>query len=290
METWAANLSADVLPGRYNLEAFGLQMPGRVYRQSQASTTREDFTGHELDVETGLLYAGARYYMPALGRWTSVDPLAALYPNHSPYNYALNNPISFNDPTGNCPEDGSAGPNQYGPGECLAAVVVTARHPDRPTLGQAIGQGFTATLPVAGVVSQADSPIPGPADLIALGVQVLGTAIVAHDIYTNWDQPPNVVLPPPIVFGTEVDGVGIAIPDFDDPTKAPVMPDGTDMEWRGQPGTSPGDASGSYYNPGTKEVLRPDLGYGPPHGPHWDYKDSGGNWWRVGRDGSKVRK
>ncbi|MEM8557682.1 MAG: RHS repeat-associated core domain-containing protein, partial [Bacteroidota bacterium] len=74
---------------------FGLQMPGRVYVQGQP--TREDFTGHERDDETGLHYAGARYYMAALGRFTSTDPMNQ-YP--SPYVYAGNNPISLVDPDG----------------------------------------------------------------------------------------------------------------------------------------------------------------------------------------------
>lgn len=77
---------------------FGLEMPGRAY--VQGTPTRENFTGHEKDTETGLLYAGARYYMPALGRFTSVDPHAASYPGWSPYSYALNNPLSNTDPDG----------------------------------------------------------------------------------------------------------------------------------------------------------------------------------------------
>ena len=50
-----------------------------------------------------LHYAGARYYMGALGRWTSTDPLADGYPGHSPYNYSLNNPTNLVDPTGAAP-------------------------------------------------------------------------------------------------------------------------------------------------------------------------------------------
>ncbi len=73
-------------------------MPGRVY--VSGTPTREGFTGHELDAETGMNYAGARYYMPALGRFTSTDPHAASYPHSSPFSYALNNPISFIDPDG----------------------------------------------------------------------------------------------------------------------------------------------------------------------------------------------
>lgn len=78
---------------------FGLLMPGRT---STSGNTMEKFTGHELDEEVGLnlFYAGARYLDPALGRWHSVDPLAAKYPGWSPYNYVLNNPVNAFDPDG----------------------------------------------------------------------------------------------------------------------------------------------------------------------------------------------
>lgn len=39
------------------------------------------------------------------GRWLSPDPLAEEFPEWSPYNYTMNNPIRFTDPTGLAPED-----------------------------------------------------------------------------------------------------------------------------------------------------------------------------------------
>jgi RHS repeat-associated protein len=67
--------------------------------------TKERFSGKERDAETGLDYFGFRYYMPAVGRWTSVDPPADEFPSWSPYNYVENNPVTFTDRHGLCAVD-----------------------------------------------------------------------------------------------------------------------------------------------------------------------------------------
>ena len=73
-------------------------MPGRSVTSGEP--TREGFTGHELDAETGWNYAGARYLDPVIGRWMATDPLASLSPGLTPYHYVRNNPLSYTDPTG----------------------------------------------------------------------------------------------------------------------------------------------------------------------------------------------
>ena len=57
------------------------------------------YNGKELQ-ETGMYDYGWRQYMPDIGRWNGMDQLSEKYNSASPYNYVLNNPISFIDPDG----------------------------------------------------------------------------------------------------------------------------------------------------------------------------------------------
>ena len=84
---------------------YGKQMPGR--NQTGSADGRYKYTTKERDVETGLDYFGARYYDQRFavanswrGQWLSVDPMADLHGDYSPYAYVLNNPISIIDPFG----------------------------------------------------------------------------------------------------------------------------------------------------------------------------------------------
>ncbi|RKS98125.1 DUF6443 domain-containing protein [Chryseobacterium defluvii] len=85
---------------------FGMNIP----REEQAvfgtaSLYNYKYNGKELQ-ETGMYDYGARMYMPDIGRWGVLDPLAELQSRFSPYHYSYNNPIFYNDPTGmigDCP-------------------------------------------------------------------------------------------------------------------------------------------------------------------------------------------
>jgi RHS repeat-associated protein len=83
----------------HDYDPWGLELPGR----GLGSGTKEAFSGKEQDVESGLDYFGARYYMPALGRWTAVDPEGGATPQWSPYNYVNDNPVGDIDPDGRQP-------------------------------------------------------------------------------------------------------------------------------------------------------------------------------------------
>ncbi|MCC6605264.1 MAG: RHS repeat-associated core domain-containing protein [Anaerolineae bacterium] len=78
---------------------------------SQTITDR-DFTGQKENMELGLLYYQARFYVPGIGRFASADTLVPDPGNPQAYNrysYVENRPPNFNDPTGHCKN----------PGECV---------------------------------------------------------------------------------------------------------------------------------------------------------------------------
>ena len=80
-------------------DAWGMILNGRSSNYGFADD-KYKYTGKELDTETGYFHFGARAYDGRIGRWNVVDPLFEKYPNVSPYNYALNNPLRFIDPKG----------------------------------------------------------------------------------------------------------------------------------------------------------------------------------------------
>jgi len=108
------------------------------------------------------------------------------------------------------------------------------------------------------------------------------SAFDADSALAQFVLPPIVGLlaEPPIVPIEEI-APRIARPPFESYPADPTKPPGPGWEWRGQPGSSPGDSNGNWYNPETKESLRPDLNHPQPIGPHYDYRaPDRGPWYR----------
>jgi RHS repeat-associated protein len=78
----------------------------RVAERGDASSlgSRSDFTGHDLDEETGLVNMGGRLYDARLGRFMQADPpgMESLYGSRglNRYTYVFNNPTNLVDPSG----------------------------------------------------------------------------------------------------------------------------------------------------------------------------------------------
>ena len=117
-----AALPGDVTLWHYHLDHLGsthsiTDASGNLYRQTRTTAygevrgrydgsgnvvaaevaLRHEFTGYQSEEKSGLQYAGARYYLPELGVFTSHDP-AGQFP--SPYAYGPGDPVNGTDPNG----------------------------------------------------------------------------------------------------------------------------------------------------------------------------------------------
>jgi RHS repeat-associated protein len=94
--------------------AWGTIRPG----PDNALPTDYTFTGQKLDESTGLMYYGARYYDPALGRFVSADPIVPEPGNPQDLNryaYVRNNPLKYTDPSGHMLWPGDGGDGRHWP-------------------------------------------------------------------------------------------------------------------------------------------------------------------------------
>ena len=69
----------------------------------KSAAKRYRFTGMERDDESGLSYHSARYYLPWLGRWGSVDP-EGIESGINFYTYSYLSPVIYQDSSGEQPE------------------------------------------------------------------------------------------------------------------------------------------------------------------------------------------
>jgi RHS repeat-associated protein len=87
--------SAGALAQTYTFDSFGNQTAS-----TGSLTNPFRYTGREFDAETSLYYYRARYYDSSAGRFLSEDALEFGGKNVNFYQYAVNNPTRFVDPSG----------------------------------------------------------------------------------------------------------------------------------------------------------------------------------------------
>jgi RHS repeat-associated protein len=81
-------------------ETYTYDSFGKVTASNGSLTNPFQYTGRELDAETGLYYYRARYYDPQFGRFLSEDS-TGFENGINFYTYSSSNPINLRDPSGN---------------------------------------------------------------------------------------------------------------------------------------------------------------------------------------------
>ena len=170
-----------------------------------------DFNAKEKDYESGYHYYGARYYdSEVLTGWLSVDPMADKYPNVSPYNYCVWNPIRIVDPDGRDGWDKIAGfgigvltnvvpgtgglRDTYTPNNssdynnalrtadntsmAVGGVMITAGGAGMVAANTMVGSGVTVAVTGVGAIEGAVVVVAGgTVDATAAAVGIIGTTV-----------------------------------------------------------------------------------------------------------------
>jgi hypothetical protein len=271
------------------------------------------------------MYYGARYYDPLLGRFIQADgtgPQAQNPQSLNRYSYVSNNPVRYTDPTGNkiCGDDND--PNTCIPVPPVnpnATPAPPAPPPQEPGddgnngdgndggggggIRRHGGHGVTEGVDVVqgGAVPAVSGPSTPPTNVTAI---LLGFEPGCGSGFGEDESAGHLCGGggPAGGGGGSDNGGGVdqaspphpyavsgSMGEFQSPYGFPGSdsthpPPG--FEWSGQPDSSPGGQFGNWYNKTTGKSLRPETWHPEPIGPHWDYRDPSGKWYRIFPDGT----
>lgn len=147
--------------------AFGMAMEGD-WQVSTTPDNRYRYNGKEFNDDIGLYDYGARWYDPAIARWTSIDPLASSMASWSPYNYVFNNPLKYTDPTGMAPftdyynQNGKHVKNVDDGSDAKVMVMTTSKKAD--VVDAAIQSGQTGPVASDAALEQMDAAYDATAE------------------------------------------------------------------------------------------------------------------------------
>ena len=160
---YVTNLQGDVvmlLDASGNVVAeYSYNAWGKIFSSSgtMADMNPIRYRGYYYDAETGLYYVSSRYYDPEICRWINADDASYLGANgdfisYNLFSYCGNNPVNCSDPSGHFWKE--------------------LWEEFSKTVQQASG-----VFAFAGGITQADSPLPGPADMV--GGAIAGVTLLA---------------------------------------------------------------------------------------------------------------
>jgi len=144
-------MSQNEIVSETNYYPFGLQHKG--YNEQTTSNNLGEnwkFNGKELNDEFGLNFTdfGWRNYMSDIGRWISPDPLMEEYPEWSPYNFTMNNPVRFTDVDGLYSTDEWMRDNGITDDDLIKVEDIIFLNNDNKEIGRIILPGSDVTVQV----------------------------------------------------------------------------------------------------------------------------------------------